>query len=78
MTHVTCRLSAKKPGSAPKPYARQSSVGYLYLFTHRHRQTHPRDALPWHATATPAVLSLMVSVIQKYNYLLPESASQKW
>ena len=23
----------KEPGSAPEPYARQSSVGYLYLFT---------------------------------------------
>ena len=31
MTHVTCRLTAKKPGSAPEPYARYSSIGYLYL-----------------------------------------------
>ena len=23
----------QEPGSAPKPYARQSSTGYLYLFT---------------------------------------------
>jgi len=30
MTYVTCRLT--EPGSAPEPYARQSSMGYLYLF----------------------------------------------
>jgi len=30
MTHITCRLIAKN-GSAPEPYARQSSVGYLCL-----------------------------------------------
>jgi len=23
----------QEPGSAPEPYARQSSMGYLYLFT---------------------------------------------
>jgi len=29
VTHVTCRLTA---GSAPEPYARQSSMGCLYLY----------------------------------------------
>jgi len=28
MTHATCQ----EPGSAPEPYARQSSMSYLYLF----------------------------------------------
>ena len=32
MTHVTCRLTAKKPASAPEPYAQYSSMGYLYLY----------------------------------------------
>ena len=34
MTHVTCRLTAwisLEPGSAPEPYARYSSMGYLLL-----------------------------------------------
>ena len=26
------QADCKEPGSAPEPYARQSSVGYLYLF----------------------------------------------
>jgi len=26
------QADCKKPGSAPKPYARQSSMGYLYLY----------------------------------------------
>jgi len=33
MTHVTCRLTAydcQEPGSAPEPYARQSSMDYLF------------------------------------------------
>ena len=31
----SCHLQAdcQEPGSAPKPYARQSSMGQLYLFT---------------------------------------------
>ena len=34
LTHATCHLQAdcQEPGSAPEPYAVQSSVGYLYLF----------------------------------------------
>jgi len=30
----SCHLQAdcQEPGSAPEPYARQSSMGYLYLF----------------------------------------------
>ena len=32
----SCHLQAdcQEPGSAPEPYARQSSMGYLYLFLH--------------------------------------------
>jgi len=30
MTRVTCRLTAKNPGSSPEPYARLSSMGYLF------------------------------------------------
>jgi len=26
------QADSQEPGSAPKPYARQSSMGYLYLF----------------------------------------------
>jgi len=26
------QAGCKEPGSAPEPYARQSSIGYLYLF----------------------------------------------
>jgi len=31
----SCHLQAdyQEPGSAPEPYARQSSIGYLYFFT---------------------------------------------
>jgi len=27
------QVDCQEPGSAPEPYARQSSIGYLYLFT---------------------------------------------
>jgi len=27
------QADCQEPGSAPEPYARQSSMGYLYLFT---------------------------------------------
>ena len=33
MTHVTCMLTAKKPGSAPEHYARLSSMGCLFTAT---------------------------------------------
>ena len=38
MTHVTCRLTTKnrdqlRNPTAPEPYVRQSSIGYLYFFT---------------------------------------------
>jgi len=29
------QADCKEPGSAPEPYARQSNMGYLYLFTRR-------------------------------------------
>jgi len=33
MTHVTyLQADCQKPGSPPEPHARQSSMGYLYLF----------------------------------------------
>jgi len=30
------QADCQEPGSAPEPYARQSSMGYLYLFTAVH------------------------------------------
>ena len=30
------QADCQEPGSSPEPYARQSSMGYLYLFTGRH------------------------------------------
>jgi len=32
MTHINGRTDCQEPGSAPEPYAWQSSMGYLYLF----------------------------------------------
>jgi len=32
MTYVTCRMTAKNRDQLRNSYARQSSVGYLYLF----------------------------------------------
>ena len=29
------QADCREPGSAPEPYARQSSMGYLYLFTQK-------------------------------------------
>jgi len=42
----------QEPGSAPEPYARQSSMGYLYLFIRKHRERKCADTIdtvldPW-------------------------------
>jgi len=39
------QADCREPGSAPEPYARQSSMSYLYLFTVQANQT-ARKALP--------------------------------
>jgi len=43
----SCHLQADGPesGSAAEPYARQSSMGYLYLFTYGHTSV----LLWWHS-----------------------------
>jgi len=33
------QADCQEPGSAPEPYARQSSMGYLYLFLLKRRKT---------------------------------------
>jgi len=44
------QADCQEPGSAPEPYARKSSMGYLYLFTRPHLQLsavlRPRAAAP--------------------------------
>jgi len=33
------QADCKEPGSAPEPYARQSSMGYLYLYFYGHHMS---------------------------------------
>ena len=51
------QVDYQEPGSAPEPYARQSSIGYLYLFTlggllHSVQQ---QESTQWDAVLTSGV-----------------------
>ena len=51
------QADCQEPGSAPEPYARQSSTGYLYLFmVHRHA----RDRRGMYAEITSAISCLQL------------------
>ena len=42
------QADSKEPGSAPEPHARQSSIGYLYLYPfYSDSRMHPGSAGSW-------------------------------
>jgi len=43
------QADCQEPGSAPEPYARQTSMGYLYLFTDRRVIHRPKATTPINA-----------------------------
>ena len=75
MTHVTCRLTdCQEPGSAPEPYARQSSMGYTFTFLATYsRLQNELQSLIYSSFSTfrvllDCVLPIMRSVVSAVGY----------